>query len=637
MKRRIIVLLTVIALLLPFCCSCVDLSRFPFDDIFNIWDDIVTDDPALDPTCDHKDGDKNGFCDNCSGSVTVDVDLFAVNDLHGKFSANDKQPGVANLTTYLKDRKKANDNTVVFSSGDMWQGGAEAGLTYGKIMTEWMNDAGFEFMTLGNHEFDWGAEEINNNADLAEFPLLAINVYSTETNRRADFCQASKLVDLGEVQVGFIGAVGDCYSSVSSNMSVGYTFKVGAELTQLVKNESSRLREQGADIIVYSIHDGYADYVSDNSTVSDNALSSYYDTSLSNGYVDIVFEGHTHKSYVFKDSKNVFHLQGGAENQALSFASVTYNFVTDEHNVKEAKLIDNYEYKKSAEDGVVDALREKYKDKIGMVTVTLGNNSQYRSSAELCQLSAKLCSELAEETWGDRYNIVLGGGFTSCRSPYTLPIGEIKYDILYMLFPFNNRFALCSIKGSDLIENFMSGRDRYYVEYTDYGKSVKDSIDPNGTYYIVTDSYTYSYKKNKLTVVEDYEDGVYVRDLIAGYIKDGGYDSGEVINMPAADSHLTVKQIKEIGQQLGSDGETMGKYYLTGTLVSVENTSYGNVYVEDSNGDTLYVYGLYTADGVKYGDMPNGIKPSVGDTITLYGPIKCYEGTVELLRPIIVN
>ena len=114
--------------------------------------------------------------------------------MHGKFTDTDAQPGVDEMTTYL--RKVQNEqNALLLSSGDMWQGSCESGLTKGNIITDWMNELGFSAMTLGNHEFDWGAEPIKANAAIAEFPLLAINVYDRTTNERVNIFFKSHTID----------------------------------------------------------------------------------------------------------------------------------------------------------------------------------------------------------------------------------------------------------------------------------------------------------------------------------------------------------------------------------------------------------------------------------------------------------
>ena len=210
--------------------------------------------------CNHKDKNDDGFCDSCNRLVLVYFDLYALNDLHGKFSDTDSQPGVDELTTYFEQARDKNPNTVLLASGDMWQGSPESNLTSGNMMTEWMNRVGFASMTLGNHEFDWGEEAIIENEELAEFPFLAINIYDRETNKQVEYCESSVVVELNGVTVGIIGAIGDCYSSISPDKVEDVYFKTGDELTALVKAESERLRaEEGVEFIVYSLHDGSFD------------------------------------------------------------------------------------------------------------------------------------------------------------------------------------------------------------------------------------------------------------------------------------------------------------------------------------------------------------------------------------------
>ena len=125
----------------------------------------------------HQDDKNDDKCDTGNESVLVIIDFYVLNDLHGKFCDTDTQPGVDNLASYLKDRENYDDNVILFSSGDMWQGAAESNLTEGLIITEWMNELNFVSMTLGNHEYDWGEDLIRKNKEAAEFPFLAINIY----------------------------------------------------------------------------------------------------------------------------------------------------------------------------------------------------------------------------------------------------------------------------------------------------------------------------------------------------------------------------------------------------------------------------------------------------------------------------
>lgn len=478
-------------------------------------------DPPEDNSCkQHVDQDKNEICDLCFKSVLVYFDFYTINDLHGKLADADSHIGVDELTTYLRNAQKADENAVFLSAGDMWQGSSESNLTNGLIITDWMNDVGFVAMTLGNHEFDWGEDAIKLNAAAAEFPLLAINVYDRNTNQRVEYCKSSVIVEGDGLQIGIIGAIGDCYSSIASDKCAGVYFKTGRELTDLVKAEADRLRQQGVDYIVYSIHDGYGSTTS-SSSVSSNAFSSYYDVSLSNGYVDLVFEGHTHQGYRLIDQYGVYHLQNRGDNKGgISHVEIAINAVDFSSDVKVAELVNVSKYQNMEDDPIVQQLMDKYKDQISKADDVVGYNSAYRNRNVMRQFAADVYYRAGLEAWGDKYDIVLGGGFMSIRAPGYLSVGQVTYGDLQALFPFDNDLVLCSVKGKDLLSKFINtSNDNYFISGYD-----ERTIDRNATYYIVVDTYSAYYAPNRLTVVEEYEKGIYARDLLAEFIEAGGLE-----------------------------------------------------------------------------------------------------------------
>lgn len=590
-------------------------------------EDITSEDINDENRCkgEHEDADNNAICDVCDGSVTVTFDFFNVNDLHGKFTDSDSQPGVDELTTYLKNAKVKNEYTMFLSSGDMWQGGSESNLTKGLIVTDWMNQLGFTSMTPGNHEYDWGAEAVKSNAELADFPFLAINIYDKATNQRVDYCDASTLVTVGEAKIGVIGAIGDCYSSISSDKVTDIYFKTGSELTTLVKNEANSLRSQGADFIVYTIHDGHGRSSSGN--ITDAMLSGYYDIALSD-YVNLVFEGHTHQTYSLKDSKGVYHLQDGGDNDGISHAQVKINIANETATTQKAEFVSTSVYSGLADDPLVGELLEKYKNQISNAEKLLGFNDKTRNSTEILNKTAELYYQTGMERWGDDYDIVLGGGFMQARSPYNIYAGEVRYGDLMSVMPFDNQLVLCSISGSKLQSRFFDLPDSYYIYYGDYGASVKNNIVSSKTYYVVADTYSLQYTPNGLTEVDRYDETTFARDLLAKFIENGGWGS----KLPEGEITLTsIPDALAIGKALAVGAETAEVYYVKGTIQSIASTTYGNMTIADENGNTLYIYGTWDKAGAnRYGQMTN--PPQVGDKVVLVGAIKNYNGTIEMIN-----
>ena len=504
MKKNIITLFVILALLLS---ACGNPTATPGASLPSV--------PSTETSCEHTDHNDDGNCDNCALSVLVALDFYSINDLHGKLADGDSHIGVDELTTYWK-QKQETENVILLSAGDMWQGSAESNMTNGMILTDWMNELGFAAMTLGNHEYDWGEDAIIANAEIANFPFLAINIYDRDTDQRVSYCDASVLIDVAGIQVGIIGAMGDCYSSISSDKTTDIYFKTGSQLTALVKAESQQLREAGADLIIYVLHDGGSGI--SGSTVSSSKISSYYDIALSDGYVDLVFEGHSHQGYLVRDDHGVYHMQHRGDNAGgISHAEITINSVTGSYAITQTDLVTTGSYANLADDPIVDALLRKYDSLISPANQIVGYNRAYRSSYWLCDKVAELYYTLGREVWGDTYTITLGGGFLAARSPYDLEKGDVTYGQLQSLFPFDNDIVLCSIKGSDLLSKFINSSNSKYHISGSWGQ-----IDRNATYYVVVDTYTATYAPNRLTIVEEYTPGVYARDLLADFIAAGG-------------------------------------------------------------------------------------------------------------------
>ena len=392
-------------------------------------------------------------------------------------------------------------------------------------------------------------------------------------------------------------------------------------MTELVKAESTKLRNAGADCIVYSLHDDEASY----------------DEVLSRGYVDVVFEGHTHSGYAYADNYGVYHLQGGGENRGITHAELSVNVLSNRVAATKAERIPSDKYATLPADGLMDTLLEKYADAVNAAFRLLGKNDTLRSSTELCGLAAKLYFETGFERWGEEYDIVLGGGFFQARNPYDLSAGEVRYSDVQSIFPFDNPLVLCEISGYYLKTQFLeTTNSNYYIYCGDYGNGIREDIDTNATYYIVVDTYTALYKYNHATEIARYDETTFTRDLIAAYIE----DDGMTVNKDKI-AYTSIPEIYTIGNALKDNAETTEKYYVKGTIVSIEEDFYGNATIRDEAGNTLYVYGLWDESGNRYGFMPLAAQPKVGDEVVLYSTVKkfVYGGSsqIELFNATILS
>ena len=235
------------------------------------------------------------------GSTTnVDLTFYYLNDFHGCFAHLNRynEPGMSVISKYIRDHVSENpDYSLVLSGGDMFQGGYESNESRGMVLVDAMNIIGFDAMALGNHEFDWGEEAIENISEALDFPILSSNTFYSSSGKnpgeRPEWLSPYTIVQKGDVKVGIIGgAQYNLGSSIDGTISSSFSFPspnayIMQYSTQLRKNE-------GCDVVVALFHDeGYDTdkYETEPTKFSD---ITQIDSSTGLPYVDAMFFSHDH-------------------------------------------------------------------------------------------------------------------------------------------------------------------------------------------------------------------------------------------------------------------------------------------------------------------------------------------------------
>ena len=421
------------------------------------------------------------------------------------------------------------------------------------------------------------------------------------------------------VKIGVIGAIGNCLSSISSSQVQGLTFLTGNALSELVKAESLRLRnEENCDFIIYSVHGSGSRDADD-----------YYDDTLSSGnYVDLVLEGHTHDGYAEQDDYGVYHVQCYGYNQCFYQITVDMDLVNNRYDVRTPVEYDTRyggQYSNLAEDAQVNALFEKYKDQYEYAYEELGINDTWKDATTLRQTVANLYLAAGMEKWGNQYNLILGGGYISCRGN-GLHAGTVIYADVLELFPFNNDVVLCSIQGYRLKNTqFITGSSNYFCDWTSYGNDMRWNIDDNTTYYLVTDTYNSDYAANHLTVIDRLQaGGRFARDLLAEYIRAGNWHVETVGHAGTLSDPKTVAEAIQQAAMYNNQSDSPSYYFKA--VVSRPSTSFhtasGDLYnlrVKDEDVDNeILIYRLARVEG----GNPNWNswdELTYGDKIVFYG------------------
>ena len=107
--------------------------------------------------------------------------ILHTNDVHGRAVADPAAGilGYAAIAQYKKDLEAAGNAVLLLDAGDASQGTPVVNLEMGKNGIAFMNLAGYDAMTPGNHEFDWGVDNLKQIAGEAKFPILSANILNT--------------------------------------------------------------------------------------------------------------------------------------------------------------------------------------------------------------------------------------------------------------------------------------------------------------------------------------------------------------------------------------------------------------------------------------------------------------------------
>lgn len=180
-----------------------------------------------------------------NGSSASTVTIYTTNDIHGVVAGSDTAIGLVQAAGIAA----STPNSLLVDAGDATQGASFATIKQGADVIRVMNAAGYDVMTAGNHEFDYGSERLLANAELAEFPILGANV---QKDGKA-MLEASTVVEVAGHKIGFIGLTTRA-TATSTNPAqlTGVSF---ADEVETAKKQIAELKDQ-TDAIVLVCHMG---------------------------------------------------------------------------------------------------------------------------------------------------------------------------------------------------------------------------------------------------------------------------------------------------------------------------------------------------------------------------------------------
>lgn len=226
--------------------------------------------------------------------------------------------GLSRAATLVKQARSEVTNSVLVDNGDLIQGSpmgdymASKGVKLGDVHPVYkaMNQLGYDVGNIGNHEFNYGLEFLNNAIKGANFPYISANVFDQKTGEhyfKPYIIKTHRFLDSDgqpqQINVGYIGFVPPQIMVWDKKNLEGRVF--AKDIKQTAEQLVPEMKKQGADVIIAIPHSG----VSSDPYKKGAENSSYYLSEVKG--IDAIAFGHSHAVFPGKGFDNI----QGVDNQ----------------------------------------------------------------------------------------------------------------------------------------------------------------------------------------------------------------------------------------------------------------------------------------------------------------------------------
>lgn len=382
---------------------------------------------------------------------TEDIVLLYENDVHGAVE------GYSKLAAMKKELQEEYDYVGVLSCGDYLQGSSLCSVSRGEYIVNLMNLVGYDAVTLGNHEFDYRLQRLTEMVELMNTKPVCCNFQGIKEDK--SHFEPYSIVSYGDVDIAYIGITtpGTLTSSSPAqfkdeNGEFLYTFHP-TTLYELVQENIDSAKAAGAEYIVALSHIGYAD------DEVYEGLEDVEDLIKNTDGFDVVLDAHSHT--VIEGEKVTD--KGGNEvllsSTGTKFEHIGKLTITDGTFKTELIKTEDYQTTDPDVDAYIQKIYEEYavvgERKVAVSQVDLvtqdqdGNRLVRRAETNL----GDLCAEAVRSAVNADIGYMNGGGIRA-----DILKGDITYNELLGVFPFNNTIVLAEVKGQvikDMMEMAM--------------------------------------------------------------------------------------------------------------------------------------------------------------------------------------
>ena len=362
------------------------------------------------------------------------------NDVHGAIT------GYACIAALKTDYESRGAEVILVDAGDYSQGTTNVSTTKGADAVAMMNAAGYDVVTIGNHEFDYGYEQLMDNMSKAEFKVVCADVFDADgtTIFDANYTYTTK----SGVKVGFFGLLTpEAQTKANPALIKGLTFAID-DLWAVSQKQIDALAD--ADVVICLSHLGV-----------DNETKPYtsYDLWNNTKGIDMIIDGHSHTVMTKGDKNEPIQSTGTA------FANIGVIVIDDASKKIESNelvavtdTMAKDEAVAAAAEKIIDRVKAEYDVKFAVSKVELngakapnGNRDSETNNGDL--ITDAMVWQVLQNKDGLTVNedhvvaITNGGGIRAAIKP-----GDVTKNDINTVLPFGNTVAVVYVTGAELLE-----------------------------------------------------------------------------------------------------------------------------------------------------------------------------------------
>lgn len=378
------------------------------------------------------------------------------NDVHCAVDGYAKMAGVKN------ELKKQTPYVSVVSCGDFAQGDVIGTLSEGGSIVKIMNQVGYDVVVFGNHEFDYGFHTMEELGYQLKATVVSCNLINKKTDKT--LFKPYIIKEYGPTKVAYIGVITPetLTSSPKIFEDIDYISQFDAEnnvvvvdfegdfcadsLYSQVQKNVDAARSQGADIVVVLAHLG-DELIDKTMPTSVSLIEQTYG-------IDVVLDGHAHHTIadtlIANNQNQMVHLSSTGSN----FRNIGQLTIAPDNTLSIQLLhVDSLTMVNDSVKTLVDTLKNSTlvfgQERVGRTPFPLiandahGNRIVRQEETNL----ANFCTDAFRIMLDTDIALINAGGIRE-----NIEAGDITYNDLLRVFPFNNTVCIATLTGKQLVD-----------------------------------------------------------------------------------------------------------------------------------------------------------------------------------------